>query len=228
MVIGSALQDESHCVNTALNLGILIVSVDYRLAPENPFPVALDDCYSAWNWLQKHTSDLHIDNLRIAVGGQSAGGGLAASLAQRIHDSEGIKPAAQWLFCPMLDDRTAIRYELDEVKHKLWNNNSNRIGWSAFLGTKPGVDNVPDYAVPARREDLSGLPPTWIGVGDIELFFDEAKTYANNLKLAGVDCTLDIVPGVFHVFESIASNCTLAQGYISRSHKWLREKLGNR
>jgi acetyl esterase/lipase len=93
------------------------------------------------------------------------------------------------------------------------------------LGTEPGVKTVPEYAVPARRNDLRGLPPTWIGVGDIDLVFDEDKTYADRLKEAGGDCTLDVVPGAPHGFESIAFKTKLAQAYLSRSREWLREQL---
>lgn len=224
MVIGSAAQDDRFCAETARQLGVMVVSVEYRLAPEHPFPAALDDCYAAWTWLQQ-AADLQIDKTRIAVGGQSAGGGLAASLVQRIHDAGGVQPVAQWLFCPMLDDRTAARTELDTIRHKIWNNRQNRFGWRAFLGTKPGVETVPEYAVPARRHDLHGLPPTWIGVGDIELFFEEDNTYADLLKEAGVDCALDVVPGAPHGFESIAVKTKLAQAYLSRSREWLREHL---
>ena len=225
MIVGDVIMDDLFCSTTACELGIVIVSVNYRLAPESPFPAPLDDCYAAWNWLLKSVHDLQIDATKVAVGGQSAGGGLAASLAQRIHDAGGIQPIAQWLFCPMLDDRTAARRELDAVQHKLWNNSLNRIGWLALLGTEPGATNVPDYAVPARRQDLSGLPPAWIGIGDIDLFFDENKTYADKLKSASVDCTLDIVAGAFHGFEVLGAKTKLAQDFLSRSRDWLRHKL---
>lgn len=226
MVIGDAIMDDLLCSTTARELGIVIVSVNYRLAPEFPFPASLNDCFAAWNWLLKSVHDLHIDATKVAVGGQSAGGGIAASLVQRIHDAGGIQPIAQWLFCPMLDDRTAARRELDAVQHKVWNNSLNRTGWHSLLGTEPGAINVPDYAVPARRQDLSGLPPAWIGIGDIDLFFDENKAYADKLKSANVDCTLDIVPGAFHGFEVLGVKTKLAQDYLSRSRDWLQHKLG--
>lgn len=225
MVIGSAAQDDVFCADTARELGIVVVSTEYRLAPEFPFPAALDDCHAAWTWLQQSAEQLNIDKTRVAVGGQSAGGGLAAGLAQRIHDAGGVQPAAQWLFCPMLDDRTASRHELDTISHKVWDNRQNRFGWRAFLGAEPGADHVPAYAVPARRSDLQGLPTAWIGCGDIELFFDEDRTYAERLNRAGVACTLDVVPGAPHGFESIARNTKLAQDYQSRARAWLGQKL---
>ncbi len=220
-MIGCAAQDDRFCANSARELGIVVVSPEYRLAPEFPFPDPLDDCYAAWHWFQKSAGQLNIDKTRIAVGGQSAGGGLAASLAQRLHDAGGIQPVAQWLFCPMLDDRTAARRELDAVGYRVWDNRQNRSGWRAFLRTEPGAERVPEYAVAARRPDLRGLPPAWIGVGDIELFFDEDRTYADRLSAAGVDCTLDIIPGAPHGFESFAPHTSLAQDYLSRARDWL-------
>lgn len=225
MVVFGAALDDRFCAETARTLECVVVSVEYRLAPEHLFPAALDDCYAAWTWLQQAATHLQIDKTRVAVGGQSAGGGLAASLAHRLHDAGGVQPAAQWLFCPMLDDRTAARTELDTIRHKIWNNRQNRFGWRAFLGTEPGGETVPEYAVPARRNDLRGLPPTWIGVGDIELFFDEDTTYAERLQEAGGNCTVEVVPGAPHGFESIAFKTKLAQAYLSHSREWLREQL---
>ncbi len=225
MVVGRAAQDDLFCVETARDLGIIVVSTDYRLAPEHPFPAALDDCYAAWAWLQDSAARLGIDKTRVAVGGESAGGGLAASLAQRLHDIDGVQPAAQWLICPMLDDRTAARHELDALRHKIFDNRQNRYCWRAFLAAEPGAAQVPDYAVPARRQDVRGLPPAWIGVGDIELFYEEDKTYADRLTAAGVDCTFDVVAGAPHGFETIARNTALAQSYLSRARDWLRRTL---
>lgn len=225
LVIGSAMQDDTFCADTARDLGLVIVSTAYRLAPDFPFPAALDDCHAAWTWLQHSAAALGIDPARVAIGGQSAGGGLAASLVQRIHDAGGVQPAAQWLFCPMLDDRTAARRELDTVGHFVWNNRSNRIGWSAYLGGAAGAGHVPDYAVPARRDDLRGLPPAWIGTGDIELFYDEDKAYAERLNAAGVNCALDVVAAAPHGFEALAPNTTVAQAYLSRARTWLGRAL---
>ena len=227
LVIGSAMQDDQFCADTARELGIVVVSTDYRLAPDFPFPAALDDCHAAWTWLQRSAAALGVDPVRVAIGGQSAGGGLAASLAQRIHDAGGVQPMAQWLFCPMLDDRTEARQELDAVGHFVWNNRSNRVGWSGYLGGAVGAEHVPEYAVPARRGDLRGLPPAWIGTGDIELFFDEDKAYAERLTKAQVDCMLDVVVGAPHGFESMASGTPMAQAYLARARAWLGEQLGH-
>jgi acetyl esterase/lipase len=232
MVIGSAAQDDRLCASTSRELGIVVVSVEYHLAPEYPFPLPLDDCHAGWLWLQQAASSLGVDSSLIAIGGESAGGGLAASLVQRLHDEHNqgglpvlSEPIAQWLFCPMLDDRTAARRELDSINHRVWNNRLNRIGWRAFLGVKPGSSHIPQYAAAARREDLRGLAPAWIGVGDIELFFAEDRAYAERLRAAEVDVTLDIVLGAPHGFENWAADTKLARDYIARAQAWLRRTL---
>ncbi|MFN8379551.1 MAG: alpha/beta hydrolase [Anaerolineae bacterium] len=225
MVIGTAAQDDRLCAETARALGIVVVSTEYRLAPEHPFPAAIEDCLAAWSWLVESASALQVNPARLAIGGESAGGGLAAALVQRVHDAGGPQPVAQWLFCPMLDDRTAARRELDVLNHPIWNNAQNRIGWRCYLGVEPGADLVPEYAVPARRENLSGLPPAWIGAGDIELFYAEAKTYADRLTAAGVECVLDIVPGAPHGFEKLAADTTLTQNYLARARAWLQTQV---
>lgn len=225
MVVGAAKQDDRFCATTARELGIMVVAAEYRLAPEFPFPAALDDCLAAWSWLQESAEEFHLDRTRMAVGGQSAGGGLAASLVQRLHDLGGVQPVAQWLFCPMLDDRTAAKSELDAMGHRVWDNRQNRVGWRAFLGSEPGASQVPEYAVAARRDDLQGLPAAWIGTGDIELFFDESRVYSDRLTAAGVECMLDVVAGAPHGFETIARETRLAQDYVARARDWLRRKL---
>lgn len=220
-VIGDLVQDDVFCSATARELGIVVVSTNYRLAPEHPFPAALDDACAAWEWLQKSAVSLGVDQERIVVGGSSAGAGLAACLAQRLHDAGGVQPVGQWLFSPMLDDRTAARRELDQVQHRVWNNASNRTGWGAYLATEPGGPQAPDHAVAARRADLRGLPPAWISVGDIDLFTDECRTYADRLRSAGVDCTFDLVPGAPHGFEAWAPDTRVAQELVGRGRTWL-------
>lgn len=223
LVIGRAAQDDLFCAETARELGLTVASTEYRLAPEFPFPAALDDCYAAWSWMQATAMERGIETTCIAIGGESAGGGLAAALVQRTHDSGGVQPVAQWLFCPMLDDRTAANRELDGFDHPVWNNPQNRFGWGAYLGVEPGVAELPAYASPARRDDLRGLPPAWIGTGDIELFYEENRTYAERLAAAGVQCTLDIVPGAPHGFQTIARDTALAQAYLTRARQWLHQ-----
>jgi len=223
MVIGSVAQDDATCLATASALSAVVVSVDYRLAPEHPFPTPLDDCTEAWDWIQANAGVRSLDLARVAIGGQSAGGGLAASLVQRLHDRGGIQPIAQWLFCPMLDDRTAAKRDLDSVKHFLWTNKSNRVGWASYLGVAPGSSVVPEYASPARRQNVDGFPSTWIGAGDIELFHDEAVAYGAALAAAGVSTVVDVVAGAPHAFEAVGTPLGLA--YLDRARAWLKPYL---
>ena len=224
LVVGSARMDDRLCGETARQLGVTIVSVDYRLAPKHPYPAALDDCLAAWVWLAAHAGELGVDPDRVAVGGQSAGGGLAACLVQRLHD-DGAAVAAQWLFCPMLDDRTAAERAHDATGHHIWNNRSNLVGWRSYLGEAPGAASVPPYAVAARREDLSGLPPTWIYTSDIELFHDEDVAYARRLEAAGVEVTLEVVRAAPHGFEAWATDTPLAQALFANARDWLGARL---
>jgi acetyl esterase/lipase len=224
-LFGTARQDDRRCFRYASQLGLVVVSVDYRLAPEHPFPAALDDCLAAWRWLHASATELGVDPARTAVAGESAGGGLAATLAQRLHDLGGVQPAAQVLVCPMLDDRTAARSELDPIKHRVWNNRANRTGWTAYLGQPPGAPTAPEYAVGARRLDLAGLPPAWIGVGDIDLFCDEDRAYAERLGAAGVPCELDVVPMAPHGFESIVPAAPVSRDFERRLEAFLQRHL---
>ncbi len=224
-VIGGAIQDDRLCVSTAKKLGIIIVSVEYRLSPESSFPAALDDCLAAWKWLQQSAPSLKVNIHKVAIGGQSAGGGLAASLVQRVHDVEEIQPIAQWIFSPMLDDLTATDHRLDAIKHTVWNNKQNYVGWKSYLGTEPGTGHLAEYAVPAHRANLEYFPPTWIGAGDIELFFDEDIKYAKRLEQSGCKVAIEVVPGAFHGFESLAWNTQFVQTYIAKSQAWLRKEL---
>jgi acetyl esterase/lipase len=199
-VMGTAGQDDALCRHFAQTLGIVVAAVDYRLAPESPFPAPLDDCYRALTWLADQPE---IDASRIAVGGASAGGGLAAALALMARDRGEVQLAFQLLSYPMLDDRTAIRTDIDERKFRLWNNKSNRFGWQSYTGLLPGSTAVTGLAAPARSEDLTRLPPAWIGVGTFDLFHGEDLTYAARLGRAGVDCAVVEVEGAFHGFDLV-------------------------
>lgn len=227
LVGGTARQDDRLCGETAAQSGVTVVSASYRLAPRHPFPAALDDCAASYAWLRDHADQWGIDPERCAIGGQSAGGGLAACLVQRLHD-ERVPVAAQWLFCPMLDDRTAADRSRDAEDHLIWNNRSNLVGWKSYLGGEPGGEGVPPFAVAARRDDLSGLPPVWIYYSDIELFADEDRDYADRLRHAGVDVTCDVVSGAPHGFEGWAYSTPLAQGLVGRARAWLRDALAVR
>ena len=224
-VIGSNSMNDQDCSRYARDLKIVVISAGYRLAPEYPFPCALDDCFEAWQWLQSNARDLGIASDRIVISGQSAGGGLAAGLAQRILDEGGIQPAGQALFYPMIDDRTAARRELDAINHRVWNNKNNRFGWASYLGHSPGMSEVAQYAVPARRDNLSGLPATWIGVGDLDLFYEENRLYAPRLSEAGVSCQLKVVTGAPHYFEALVPNAPISQEFMESYYQFLREVL---
>ena len=184
------------------DLGVVAVSPDYRLAPEHPFPAALDDCMAALRWMLSNAEDLGIDPARMAVVGASAGGGLAAAVAQRCHD-EGIALRAQVLVYPMLDDRCTLRSDYDGRGRFAWTPDSNLYGWSAYLGRAPRMADAPEYASPARRVDVSGLAPAWIGVGKLDVFHDEDVDYAQRLKASGVPCELITVDGMYHGADGI-------------------------
>lgn len=198
LVIGCPEKENDECSRIASELGVVVVSVRYRLAPEHPFPAALDDCHTALRWLHSKAADLRVDPARIAVGGASAGGGIAAALCQLAHDAGTVPIAFQLLRYPMLDDRTVDRRQRAGRDRLAWTPASNRFGWASYLGQQGAQATAPPYAVPARREDLSGLPPAWIGVGDLDLFHDEAVQYAVRLEADGVPCELVVVPGMYH------------------------------
>ena len=161
-----------------------------------------------------------MDPARVAIGGASAGGGLAAALALLARDRGEIDLAAQLLVYPMLDDRTVERTDLDHPGHRLWNQSSNRFGWRAYLG-----DADPDVAVPARRADLSGLPPAWIGVGTFDLFHDEDLAYAERLRVAGVPCEVLVVDGAFHGFDGIAPKADVSKSFFASQCEMLKALL---
>ena len=191
----------------AAELDCVIVSVDYRLAPETPFPGALEDNYCALRWLHRNAEELGVDPGRIAVMGESAGGGHAATLAIAARDRGEIPLAFQALVYPMLDDRTgSTARKPPHIGALIWREQHNRFAWSALLGAPAGSDEVPAGAVPARVADLSGLPPAFIGVGSIDLFVDEDIEYARRLIGAGVAVDLRVVPGAFHGFEGMGDS----------------------
>lgn len=203
-VIGSAAQDDRLCRRFAAALGIRVISVDYRLAPDFPFPAAADDCYAALEWTANRPE---IDATRIAIGGASAGGGLAAALAIRAHDKGEIAPFFQLLVYPMLDDRSSNV----DGRHRLWDAKSNRFGWDSYLGGQ-----TPDEIAPARRDDLSGLPPAWIGVGTLDLFLTEDQVYAERLRQAGVPCSISLIPGAFHGFDLVAPGKRISRDFFEQ------------
>lgn len=223
-VSGTAGQSTQRCRRWARRENVLVASVDYRLAPEHPFPAGLDDCFAALAWLHENAAALRIDPSRIAVGGDSAGGGLAACLAQRAHDA-GLPVAFQLLVYPMLDDRTCLRTPPTGVGELLWTPASNRFGWASYLGHEPGAE-APDYAVAARRERLAGLAPAWIGVGSIDLFAAEGAAYAARLAEAGVPTAFELVEDFYHGADVAAPRAPQTAAFQEAQDAALRAGLG--
>jgi acetyl esterase/lipase len=224
-VIGKAALDDALCVRFAERLGAVVVSVDYRLAPDQPYPAALDDGFAAFEFLHQQAEALAVDPSRVAIGGQSAGGGLAAALTLRVFDAGRTAPALQLLVYPMLDDRTCER-PTDGRLYRLWDAPSNQLGWSAYLGRDPGGPDVPDHAAPGRRVDLTGLPPAWIGVGTHDLFHDEDLDYAARLTNAGVPVSVEIVEGAFHGFDAVSPGAPVSQRFFDVQIDALRSAFG--
>ncbi|MDN5919997.1 MAG: alpha/beta hydrolase [Pseudonocardia sp.] len=225
LVLGSPEQDDRANIEFVRELGIAVAAVKYRLAPRDPAPAAVEDAYAGLRGLVAHAGELGIDASRTAVGGASAGGGLAAAVALLAHDRGEVRPAFQLLVYPMLDDRTVTRTDLRSLTVRMWTAKSNRYGWTSYLGAEPGSAGVSPYAAPARREDLTGLPPAWIGVGSLDLFHDEDLEYARRLEAAGVACDVRVVPGAFHGFDGLFPRTDVALGFRLDQVRALRKAL---
>ncbi|MBF4161410.1 alpha/beta hydrolase [Nocardioides acrostichi] len=221
-LFGSAHQDDAFCARLAEALGASVVAVEYRLAPEHPYPAPLEDCYTALAWLERQPW-----TGRIAVSGGSAGGLLAASVALLARDRGDIEVAAQALVYPMLDDRSPR--QPDGHPRIMWSERDNRLAWDHYLR---GTDRA-TALVPARRAELpdddphglAGLPPAWIGVGDLDLFLDEDTTYATALEAAGVPVSLHIAPGAFHAFDQVAPRAAVTTAFFESLARFLRTHL---
>lgn len=224
-MIGSARQFHAACARIARELSIVVVSVDYRLAPEAPYPEPLEDCYAALRWMKEQAGTLGIDPERIAVMGESAGGGLAAALAQLAHDRGEVEIAFQLLIHAMLDDRTTFKRDHGGRGEFLWTAGSNRLGWTSYLGHSPTMDAAPEYAAPARRQNLTGISPAWIGVGTLDLLYPENKSYARRLNEAGVPCEFYEVEGAYHGFDGMRSGAAVSIAFRARSMEALRRGL---
>ena len=222
-VIGAPEQEGPRCLALARALGVVVVAPAYRLAPEHPFPAARDDAAAVLEALWTDDS-LGVRSDRIAVAGVSAGGGLAASLSLHVRGSAP-PLAAQILLYPMLDDRTTTRPELDDPAHRLWNQASNVYGWRSYLGVEPGGPSAPEGAVPSRAASLAGLPPTWIGVGDVDLFHDECASFAARLRECGVPSTLEIAPGGYHAFDVVSPRAAISRRFEASWRAALRDAL---
>ncbi len=214
MISGRAQNMTTFCQSIVAEFECLVVNVDYRLAPETPFPGPVEDSYAALLWLYRNAPSLGVDRARIAVMGESAGGGLAALVAIAARDRGEVPLCYQLLIYPMLDDRTGTRpMAAASPKPIGWSAEANVFGWTAFLGVPAGSGTVPANAVPARVANLAGLPPCFIGVGTIDLFVDEDMAYARRLIAADVPTQLHVTPGAFHAFDFVVPGARVAREF---------------
>jgi len=221
MCLGDIAGEDQIATNVCDQIGAVVVSVEYRLAPEHPHPAPVEDCYAGLVWMARHAEELGFDPDRLAIDGGSAGGGLCIGTALLARD-RGF-PAVKFLLAiyPMIDDRneTGSSHEITDIG--VWDRAGNIEAWKWYLG-----DGEPDqYAAPARAEDLSGLPPTYIDVGTVDLFRDEDIAFANRLMQAGVPTELHITPGSYHGSEIFAPDAELSQRTWARRFEALRRGL---
>lgn len=207
-------------------LDAIVVSVEYRLAPEHPHPAPVEDVYAGLLWTADHAAELGADPERIVIAGASAGGGLCAALALLTRDRKGPQPIGQMLMCPMLDDRNDSPSTYQMAGLGVWDRTANETGWTALLGSRRGGPDVPAYAAPARAEDLAGLPPAFLDVGSAETFRDEVVAYASRIWQAGGVAELHVWPGGFHGFDGFAPQAAVSQAARAAHLTWLRRLLG--
>lgn len=222
-VLGDRGMDDVKLDRWCAAFAMVGVSVEYRLAPETPYPGPLQDCHAGLEWVVAHAAELGVDPSRIGIGGVSAGGGLAAALGLLIRDRGQIKVRFQFLDCPMIDDRqTTSSSQLDELI--IWSRESNTFGWQSYLGDLYGTDDVPYLAAPARAVDLCGLPPTYMCVGGADGFRDEDIEYALRLGQAGVSTELHVYPGAPHGVAMFADTA-IAMRYIADATDWVGRQI---
>ena len=224
-VMGDIEQDDRLMKQMVKRIGCVTVSVDYRLAPEHPFPAPVEDCYAGLKWLFRHTGELGVEPSRIAIGGASGGGGLAAGLALLTRDRGEVQVAFQLLIYPMIDDRNVTPASHAITDPRMWNRQSNHLGWKAYLGRDGGGADVSPYAAAARATDLTNLPPAYIPVGALDLFVDENIQYAQRLIQAGVPTELHVYPGAFHGFDIFAPSATVSKQFKAERDSALRRAL---
>ena len=229
MVLMSVDDTDFQCKQIVRDVGCLVTSVDYRLAPEHPYPAALHDGYASLRWLAENAEDLGVEPDRIAVGGSSAGAGLAAGVALLARDRGEVPLCLQWLVYPMLDDRDRTPSTHEITEPSVWNRTSNQRAWQAYLGDLAGGD-VPLYAAPARAtvDDLRGLPPAYVDVGELDAFRDEDIEYAQRLLQAGVPTELHVTPGAFHASEVYNPAADTSRRIVHARVDALRRALGPR
>jgi acetyl esterase/lipase len=227
MIMGTARDRLSEVLDLAAHVGAVLVSVEYRLAPETPHPGPVEDVYAGLVWTAEHAADLGIDPERIVLLGTSAGGGLAAAAALLARDRSGPPLAGQLLQCPMLDDRNESPSSHQMAEAPIWTRQENEAGWTALLGEERGGPHVSPYAAPARATDLSGLPPTFVDVGSAELFRDEDVAYASRIWQAGGIAELHVWPGGFHGSDGIVPQAGISKAAVAARADWLRRVLAS-
>ncbi|MFC4533412.1 alpha/beta hydrolase [Sphaerisporangium dianthi] len=225
MILGLVEMDDARVAGLVREVGCVAVSVDYRLAPEHPHPAPVEDCYAGLVWTAKNAGELGVDPCRIAVGGGSAGGGLAAGTVLLARDRGTPAVAFQLLLSPMLDDRDATPSAARFEEAVAWNRAANAFGWRMLLGDAAGAEGVPPYAAPARAADLTGLPPAYIDVGELEVFRDECADYARRLVQAEVSTEFHLYPGAFHGFDALVPGAELSRRATAERAAALRRAL---
>jgi acetyl esterase/lipase len=222
-VLGTPEQDDLRFDRWCSRFNLMGVAVQYRLAPENPYPAPIEDCYAGLKWVKQHGAQLGIDIHRVGIGGPSGGGGLAAALGLVVRDRAEVDIDYQLLIYPMIDDtRASVTANWDVP---VWNPESNEFGWSSYLGELFGTDDVPPHAAPSRATDLTGLPPTFIMVGTLDGFADEDIDYAKRLNNAGVSVELHVYAGAPHGFEGFAPDSAVARQARRDINNWLASRL---
>ena len=211
LVSGSVDGDDGKAAALARDTGCVVASVEYRLAPEHPFPAAFDDCVAALRWLSDAAADLGVDPQRIALHGPSAGGNLAVATALHARDTGGPPVAALVLVSPMLDDRPTSPSARLNTGFGAWSREADDQAWQAYLGDLAGGEEVPPYAAPARAGDLAGLPPTFLETGELDLFRDDCLDLARRLMEAGVPVELHVHPGAVHGGDTLAPAADLTR-----------------
>ncbi|PWV99343.1 acetyl esterase/lipase [Paenibacillus cellulosilyticus] len=210
-IMGHPDSDDGLCQTFVEEAGCVVVSVDYRLAPEHPYPAPIEDCYAALVWMTNSAEELNIDVSRVAVAGMSAGGGLTAALALLARDRGGPAIVFQMPLYPMIDDRNVTPSSLEITdKHAIWNRGSNLAAWRMYLGEHANGEISP-YAAPARAKNLSGLPPAYSCVGQLDPFRSEIIEYSARLAEAGVPVEFHIYPGGYHAFEFLNPDAEISK-----------------
>ncbi|NAZ76585.1 alpha/beta hydrolase fold domain-containing protein [Kineococcus sp. T13] len=225
MIVGDNRGGVDEALDWAQELGLAVISVDYRLAPETPHPGPVEDCYAGLVWSAEHAGELGIDPQRIVVAGASAGGGLAAAVALMARDRRGPALAGQLLIYPMIDDRNDSPSAVQMADSGTWGRTANDTGWNALLGSARGSADVSAYAAPARASDLSGLPPAFIDVASAENFRDEDVAYASRIWQAGGIAELHVWPGGFHGFDVFAPHAGISREARAARLRWLHRLL---